>query len=269
MGLGSNPCFRAAHEYADRGWWVFPVRGKRPLPRHGFHDATREHRRIDRWWKRWPQAGVAIATGRVSGFSVLDIDGPAGEESIGSLTQLHGSLPDTPTVRTPGGGWHLYLDAPELRSTVGRLGNGLDTRGNGGYVVAPPSPHPDGGIYTWHRRPNRPLASAPQWLTDLLTRPHNGLPTPAGDLPDSGRRLERYVEAAVEAECRELAQARPGTRNDSLNRAAFALGRFVAGGQAPPEYVARRLAHAAAVAGLGPVEIARTLRSAFSARSAA
>jgi putative DNA primase/helicase len=151
----------AALGYARRGWCVFPVwsirngrcacgtacgrdAGKHPigwLVPHGVHDATTNESTIRRWWTDEPNANIGIATGAVSGIIVLDVDGEDGEASLAALEREHGPLPETPTVLT-GKGRHLYFAHPgvPVPNRV-RVALGLDVRGDGGYVVAPPSIH--------------------------------------------------------------------------------------------------------------------------------
>jgi hypothetical protein len=158
---GANRLLCAALDYAARGlavfpcWW--PIDGhcacgdpqcespaKHPLGAavpHGFRDATIDPARIRRWWRRWPQANVAIATGRVSGIYVLDVDAHrAGDDTLATLEQRFSALPPTVTVQTPQGGRHYYFTMPSVavlcRSDVLP---GIDLRGDGGYVLAPPS----------------------------------------------------------------------------------------------------------------------------------
>ena len=143
----------AAASYAARGWAVFPLQpgGKEPLTPHGFKDASIYPEAIAGWWRRWPAANVAIATGTLSGVAVLDIDPRnGGDESLRDLEARYGPLPDTPTVLTGGGGQHYYFAIPKgmtVRSR--RLAPGVDLKGEGGYVVAPPSVHPSGQRYVW------------------------------------------------------------------------------------------------------------------------
>lgn len=160
----------AALEYAARGWRVFPVHsirrqgtqctcgrrdcgspGKHPRTENGLKDATLDERTIRSWWQRWPDAGVAIATG--NGLVVIDVDPPkGGDDSLVDARRALGEIPDTVEVLTGGGGRHLYLRAPEgvsVRSSAGQLGPGLDVRADGGYVVAPPSLHVTGKRYSW------------------------------------------------------------------------------------------------------------------------
>lgn len=169
-GHGSAPLLlRAALAYAGRGVPVFPCEpgAKRPLTRNGHWDATTDPRAIKRWWGRWPSANVAIPTGEESGVVVLDVDPDAGgSESLVKLERLGSPVPTTARSRTGGGGTHLFFRYPrgkEIRNSAGLLGPGLDVRGEGGYVVVPPSrTH---GAYVWVDR--SPLAEA-SWLIERL-----------------------------------------------------------------------------------------------------
>lgn len=138
----------AALWYAHHGQPVFPchVLGKAPLTRHGLNDATTDPERIRAWWTAAPQANVGLPTGHL--FDVVDIDNPAG---LVKFYERHMDPGDSPPVRaialTPHGR-HLYFDAePGTRNRAGLL-PGVDVRGLGGYVVAPPSRTPD-GLYRW------------------------------------------------------------------------------------------------------------------------
>jgi hypothetical protein len=146
----------AALVYAARGWPVLPVEpgGKTPLTRHGVKDATTDPDRIRRWFRVFPDANVGIATG-APGPTVLDIDDlDAARSTIGGVAV------DTPTVATPRG--RHYWFAGEQRGTVG-LGYG-ELRGQGSYVVAPPSIGADGRVYTWLVEPNSALPAAPGFI---------------------------------------------------------------------------------------------------------
>jgi len=146
----------AALAYAAYGWPVFPVapHAKRPLTEHGKDDASADRERIVAWWKRWPDAGVAIATGLASGLVVVDVDPRNdGSDGIEDLEAKHGRLPECPVVLTGGGGTHSYFAHPggeiPCRTNLGGF-RGVDLKGDGGYVVAPPSIHPSGVAYTWN-----------------------------------------------------------------------------------------------------------------------
>ena len=136
----------AARRFAEAGIPVFPcgAGGKRPLPgSSGFHDATTDPGRVAGWWGRFPNANVAIPTGKASGVVVVDVDVHAinGFEAFGRA-RAAGLLPiPLAVVRTPSGGMHLYYpahEAMEQRSwQAGKVG--IDCRGDGGYIIVPPS----------------------------------------------------------------------------------------------------------------------------------
>jgi len=177
----SSDCHGAALEYLARGWSVIPVepRGKRPLVAWlEFQDRRPTAAEVAGWFGRWPEANLGIVTGVVSGLVVLDVDaGHGGAQSLAGLESAHGPLPRTITVATGGGGRHLYFSHPGgiVHNKVG-LAPGIDLRGDGGCVVAPPSLHPSGRRYAWepggapeHAR----LAPLPPWLSQLA-RPAQG-----------------------------------------------------------------------------------------------
>lgn len=162
----------AALSHADAGKPVFPTRAdKTPLTPNGFKDATTDERMIRAWWRRWPDAGIGIPTGKASGLLVLDIDPPhGGYASLSDLLGEHSALPETMEVRTGGGGIHFVFTYPqgvEVRNSAGKLGEGIDVRGEGGYIVAPPSLHTSGRRY--EQLNSAMPAPAPEWLLKLLT----------------------------------------------------------------------------------------------------
>jgi hypothetical protein len=138
--------------YADCGWFVHPVRGKRPYLNEWQKQASVDAYQLKEWWVRYPNANVAIVTGLVSKLLVLDVDNKNGLVGKATLRQLEGQwghLPATLTVQTPHG-LHFYFEHPggTIRNSVSRLGDGIDVRCDGGYVVAPPS-KVGGRVYEW------------------------------------------------------------------------------------------------------------------------
>jgi RecA-family ATPase len=128
--------------------------GKHPRTINGLKDGTVDSEQIQRWWVTWPNANIGIVTGAESGLVVLDIDQKnGGYQSLEALVKLHGDLPSTPTTHTGGGGMHYLFAHPGkgtvIRNSAGDLGPGLDIRGDGGYIVAPPSVHASGQSYQW------------------------------------------------------------------------------------------------------------------------
>jgi len=150
--MADNPLLAAALDYAARGLQVIPLDGKLPRTAHGLKDASTAPEQIWAWWRQWPTADVGIVTGETSGIVVLDIDGEAGEASLAGLVARFGPYPPTLEARTGGGGRHLYFGHPGGGRRIGNrqgIAPKLDVRGDGGYVVAPPSGHKSGSSYTW------------------------------------------------------------------------------------------------------------------------
>lgn len=262
----NNELLIAALGYAARGWAVLPLRprAKTPLTEHGLKDATTDPDIIPRWWARWPDANVGIATGQDSGLIVIDIDEDHdGDQTLDQLEAEHGPLPTTMTSLT-GAGRHLLFQHPgqALRNSAGRLGAGIDTRGDGGYIVAPPSVHPSGVAYEWLH--DTPPAVLPDWVLEALTARPAPTPPPAGGPvgewePPAG--ATAYARKALLEIAAEIAATAEGGRNAALNGAAYRLGRMVGGGQIDRADVEHALTDAALAAGLTPTEIAQTLRS--------
>lgn len=139
----------AALWYAEQGLRVFPLQPGTKIPYAGTHgclDATENRAQVIDWWTENPDANVAIATGHI--VDVIDIDGPIG---VQAWAQHIGQIPDPiGLVSTPReGGNHHYIPATGGGNKA-NLMPGIDTRGKGGYVVAPPS-IVDGKRYTWYR----------------------------------------------------------------------------------------------------------------------
>jgi hypothetical protein len=193
--------------YADAGFLVFPCYalgpdgrctcgksdcrgpGKHPATVHGLRDASRDKGQLEAWFAD-SQRNLAIATGRASGVFVLDVDGPVGATAVAEWEAQYGPLPPTLRVRTGSGGTHYYFCYPTDGTIIGnrthiepQLGiqsamGGIDIRGEGGYVIAPPSNHYSGGQYEWLDEgdtllaPEREaIATAPPWLLDKINPP--------------------------------------------------------------------------------------------------
>lgn len=162
----------AALYYAQElGWPVFPLRprGKVPLigkaqGGNGLHDATTSAEQVIAWWEATPAANIGLATGGSARLVVVDVDGAAGEAALDGF----GALPDTPISHT-GKGRHLVFAADGVRNSAGKLGPQLDVRGEGGYIVAPPSIHPNGHPYRWVRAPwKTQVAELPPAIADAI-----------------------------------------------------------------------------------------------------
>ena len=270
--------------YAHRGWRVFPLHGivngsctcgrsdcssagKHPLVRRGLYEASTDPKQIQSWWRRWRSANVGIATGTVSGVVVIDVDLPTAFASLGRL--IEAQLPGTLTGLTGGGGVHLVYSSSDevLGNSAGRLPGiedelaGIDLRGNGGYIVAPPSLHRSGGSYEWLDA-NRLVAAAPTWLK----QPERNY-VALGDV--AGASFEgdgtAYGLAVLRDELDRLRAAQVGTRNHELNRAAFVLAQLVAGGELLENAARSSLLGVALSIGLDEPESRQTIDSAFAA----
>jgi hypothetical protein len=273
-----------ALRYAAHGWPVVPLHapaasgctcrsdgcgspGKHPRTTRGLHDASTDHDRINAWWQRWPSANLGVVTGAASGLLVLDIDLPDGPSSLDRLEAEHAPLPATCEQRTGSGGRQLLFAHPGHRvNNRTRIEPGIDVRGDGGYIVVPPSAHASGGRYRWTGRV--PPATPPDWLLRLLDRTRTpdapAVASPSLSLP-VGTREQRYAASALQREISQVAAAVEGSRNDTLNRAAFNLGQLTASGLLDPGRVTAELERAATSVGLGPVEARRTIASGLAA----
>lgn len=228
-GGGANPFLEAALQYAAAGIAVFPLQpaGKMPLlpsahpgdalarkacqpptcgrVGHGLWDATTDPAVIAAWWGNEPNANVGVATG-LSNLLVIDIDtkdGKVGAQTLADLEEEHGALPPTYTVRTWSGGLHYFFQMPaeRLSNTAGTakagLGPDIDTRGDGGYVVAAPSVVRENGkegVYSVLQA--TAPATAPEWISEKLTKPKRPMVRPG--LPSQPRPAAvEYVDTST------------------------------------------------------------------------
>ena len=166
-----------AEAYVARGWAVFPLRprSKAPATPHGFKDASRDPGQVQRWFGAGSTYNIGIATGATSKFFAVDVDPRhAGDETLGALERVHGTLPQTVRSVTGGGGQHILYRQPEGVKLASALGDGVEIKTDGGYIVAPPSVHPDTEkTYAWDlgALPSEtPIAEAPGWMLEALTR---------------------------------------------------------------------------------------------------
>ena len=260
----------AALEYAKQGLLVVPLHnirqgmcscrkkkacsspGKHPRTEHGLMDGSKEARQIEQWFQQWPEANVGILTGQESGLFVLDVDGEDGKASLQVLTAAHGSLPKTLCAMTGRAGsdgkrkgCHFYFRAPVgvvIRNSAGNLGKGLDVRGEGGYVVAPPSLHMSGMLYEW-LAPEQPIAEAPPWMLERLAQTKSVTETPGTNgepIAEGGRNAAlaslagtmrrrgispEAIEAALLLE--NAARCNPPLPSEEVRAIAWSVGRYL------------------------------------------
>lgn len=256
----------AALQLAAVGVPVFPCvpGGKRPATSRGFLDATTDPSRVARWWGQAPHANIGVPTGAVSGVVVVDVDVHAVDGYAAYRQSVEAGLVPEPAavVSTPTGGRHMYFPADPAREqrswAVGRAG--VDFRGNGGYVIAPPSIIPtDGSLVSYRVEHITTGTTGPvdaARLRDFLT-PTTTLaprisssPTPELGRQRSVERLASWVSHQVE-----------GERNVSLFWAACRL----AENGVPAAQARDVLVAAARQPGFGEREITRTVYSAYRA----
>jgi bifunctional DNA primase/polymerase-like protein len=237
--MHNQKTLEVAVAYASHGWAVFPVP---PGTKRSYKSAehsdgrawgmTREAAEIRADFTRWPDAGIGIPTGAVNGIIVVEIDtvaghGIDGSNSLAQLETKHGALPDTLQAISPSGSVHRYFKHPgagiKIISSASELGAGIDVRGDGGMVIAPPTVRPGVGVYRWNNC--NPIAEPPAWLVKLTAEKR---PPPPKRLSirdraqaavqrwEANRRggnAEAYADAALEYEIRDLANAAEGGRN--------------------------------------------------------
>lgn len=205
----------AALSYAALGWRVIPLHwprvgvggvrcscgrgdcgsvGKHPLTPSGLKDASVDPAALAEWWRQWPAANVGVVTGAVSGIVVIDVDAKGGGlESLAALCDENGQLPETVEAVTGGGGRHVIFAHPgeTIRNSAGKVGSGIDVRGDGGYIVAAPSQHASERRYAWVAggAPGELAAAAlPVWLLALVREPAKPqAPQGGGCGDDAGR----------------------------------------------------------------------------------
>src|SRR5262245_23570859 len=239
----------AALGYRQQGIPAVPTNppAKKPSTKGGFQNRTRDENQTPDWWPRWPNAMIATPTGSASNMWVVDVDRDPvrkidGTAALAKLISQHGELPPTLMTITPRGGRHLIFawnNGVEIRNSTGKVGQGIDVRGDGGYVCLPPSRRADGALYQWDPAGASQTVPAPSWLIEL-----------ARSEKRSRKRDRAWARAALERECEVVAKAPPGTRNNNLNTAAFNLFQIVAGGRLDDQEVRDRLFKAAEACGL-------------------
>jgi hypothetical protein len=200
----------------------------------------------------------------VSGIDVLDIDSTKHSEAASWWTTNERRMPATRTHVTRSGGLHLlFRHEPGLRCSVGRADRGLGVRGL--------DVRADGGGAIWwpangrNARCTGPIAAWPDWLLAGIRRPPAQAPHRAM-APSCTGDASAFAIGALRSAVKRVASAPEGCRNDTLNREAHSLARFVKEGQMPEHWLTESLLMAATTAGLGEAECRATIRSALNAR---
>ncbi len=247
----------AAAAYGIRGWRTFPVNGKKPLVEWADKSSTGTdaytHTPV-------PPTGIGVDCGK-SALVVVDIDDL--DSYATWLVDTGHDMPDTLVATTPSGGKHLYFTAlPDrpIRNSASKLAPGVDIRGQGGYVVAPPSPG-----YVWtHRTVPVPF---PGWLADLIEQAAAKPKTSAPNLPtptlDGDGTADRWGRRILEAELARIAMSVPGQRNTVFFEAACNIFEAVKGGHIDESHAWSILGTAGTGHGLDIDEVNLSLDSAW------
>ncbi|MBN8647957.1 MAG: AAA family ATPase [Caulobacterales bacterium] len=194
------PMIDKAKEWAKLEYPVFPCnQDKKPITINGFKDATTVKAQIEEWWRENPNALIGIPTGSSTGIVVLDIDKKNNKDGFESIKE-YGDVSKTLTVETPNNGKHYIYksNGSIIKNSVGKLGNGIDVRGDGGYIIAAGSKI--NGI-TYKITDNSKIVEPPNWI----------------DKP--------YTKAfwILKNEIKKVQNAQKGTRNETFNKSAFIL----------------------------------------------
>lgn len=254
------------------GWHLYPAsrHSKAACIKNGTDLATCDFGQLESWSREFPACNWRVVFGP-SGLWGLDCDVPPGHAhdgiaNLSALVRVHGPLPPRPQARSGGGGLALYFrhDGEPIIGGAGHPAAGIDPRRGRQSQTVPPSRHwRTGEPYRWITPPwEISPPTAPTWLLRLVAPPPEPTTVAPRPLMERGR---PYAVAALRRAVGQVATAQAGTRNDTLNRAAWSVARFIESGQLQPSEIADALAHAGRIAGLDRMEVRRTLASALAA----
>lgn len=222
--------YQWALKYAEMGLRVFPlqVKDKKPLPgSRGFKDATSDKEQLRKWWGENPNYNIGIATGEMAGggfLTVIDIDndeakGKSGSSSLQAwLSDNNHQMPQTLVSKTGRGGFHYFYKTKEAFRNRTELLLSVDVRGDGGYIVAPPSIHPNGTCYKWAT--SNEIADADQAVLDLLNTQEKK-EKQAGGIVTEGTRNDTLFRFGCSLQEKGLSDAAILQEMKEYNRAQF------------------------------------------------
>lgn len=248
-----------AVEYARQGWSVFPVEpsGKKPMVKWT-DESSSDPEQVRQMWDLCPNANIGIDCGK-SGLVVIDIDDLDAVRVLAEKFGFDPSADETAVARTGRGGLHIYYraGAESVRNSASKVADHVDVRGDGGYVVAPPSGHESGNSYEWVRRVE------PKPIPESMVKVFNYREEPKRvELPPE-RAHEKWGLAILSAEVFAVETSLPGQRNNQLNRSAYLVYGAVKGGHLDHSIATMRLRQAAIHVGLSEDEAEKTLASAW------
>jgi hypothetical protein len=204
---------------------------KRPITSHGFKDATTDAAELRRQFGDSRAVMIGMPTGEATGFVVVDVDMKPGQQGGAWLDANSHRMPHTRTIRTATGGLHLWFKHPggRVKNSASKIAPNVDVRGDGGYVIVPPSPG-------YAVADNAEPAEVPDWLLPAICPPEAAPASPAPSMPrrvalgpaDGSTALGR---AALAERCEEIRTAADGAKHETLNTAAYAIGGLVAAGE--------------------------------------
>ncbi len=225
--------------YAGLGWKVFPIhsmrsgvcscdegkdcgrKAKHPRIGESFNGASSDPQQIKNWWTKWPDANIGVATGRLSGLTVVDADlskGKPGVDNLSTLCAAHGGVPATLQSSTGSGGIHLYFSYCEaLKTGSNVLAEAIDVRNDDGYAIAPPSNHESGGVYKWRGN-----------LDTLMTVPEYMLARDVADAKKKRGRPRQHAAMKIE-KVESMLKALDSSDRDRWLKVGVILGRMYVG----------------------------------------
>jgi hypothetical protein len=247
--------------YAKKGWRIFPASpNKIPIIKGWPERATNDERQIQAWFTEYPNACIAIATGKESGVWVLDIDEHKAPGTKDAFEKKYGKLPETLTQRSANGGYHFFFkwNGIEVQNSNGVIFPHVDVKSNKGATMLAPSTNPEGKPYTWINTIEP--AYAPEWLSRLVAKKEEKKRV---DIPQGLN--TKYGEAALKSALSKLSDAIEGNRNTTLNSVAISLGHLIGGRELDQAYVESFLYEEALRIGLNANEAKNTIASGIKA----
>ena len=229
-----NEIYEAARQAAARGWAVMPIlRGEEKKPavkwlRHQTEMPT--DKELERWFRQFKDCNLGLITGALSRVFIIDADTMEGNEWL-----LSKDLPPCPIVQGSAEyKRHYYFKHPgfDISNSVKKIHGGVDVRGDGGYAVLPPSIHANGQIYQWIVSPDEcPIPDAPDWLLELVRRrefvPVEAPSVPVINLNGSTEAMQKYANAAMEAELSLVTHAPDGEKHAQLFKSVAKVAEFI------------------------------------------
>lgn len=199
--------------HLGKTWAVFPcLASKAPATPHGFKDASQDPDEIRSLWRKHPGPLIGVPTGERTGIDVLDLDPKNGCARWWEINAAR--VPETRIHQTRSGGWHLLFEhRPEVRNSQGKIGAGVDVRGQGGLIIHWPSC--GGSIVS-----DAPIAAWPEWLIEKITYQPPRVFTPPATLKARNHMIEKMIYRALY----RLETASEGTRHHQLRAAARTIG---------------------------------------------